>query len=270
MELEPCIRVIELFAGVGGFRIGLERASSKFCTVWSNQWEPSTKKQDASGIYVARFGKDGHSNEDICKIDVDRIPEADMVVGGFPCLTGDTLVLTKRGLVRIDQITTRDTVLSHDGTYQPVTNTFNQGVHKIYTISGYGFDAIKATDNHKFFARIKNTRYTHSARIVSYSEPDWFTVDQLRQMKRNTVYFGTPINTHAIMPTWKGIDVHTNAMATRHLNNLDLSDPTLWYIAGLYIGNGWLHKTPKRTETTHPYDCVFICGNLKKKSVLYQ
>ena len=85
MELEPCTRVIELFAGVGGFRIGLERASSKFCTVWSNQWEPSTKKQDASDIYVARFGKDGHSNEDICKVAVDRIPEADMVVGGFPC-----------------------------------------------------------------------------------------------------------------------------------------------------------------------------------------
>ena len=45
------IRVIELFAGVGGFRIGLERASRRFKTVWSNQWEPSTKRQDASIIY---------------------------------------------------------------------------------------------------------------------------------------------------------------------------------------------------------------------------
>ena len=259
------IKVIELFAGVGGFRLGLERASDQFKTVWSSQWEPSTKKQDASEIYVKRFGADGHSNEDVCTVGVDQIPEADMVVGGFPCLTGDTLVLTKRGLVRIDQISTRDTVLTHDGSYQAVTNTFNQGVHKIYNISGYGFDAIKATGNHKFFARIKTVRYTHSARLVSYSKPDWFTVDQLRQMKRNTVYFGNPINTNAIMPTWKGIDVHTNATATRHLNNLDLSDPTLWYIAGLYIGNGWLHKTPKRTELNHPYDGVVICGNLKKK-----
>ena len=50
------IRVIELFAGVGGFRIGLERASKAYKTVWSNQWEPSTKRQDASLIYQSRFG----------------------------------------------------------------------------------------------------------------------------------------------------------------------------------------------------------------------
>ena len=79
------IRVIELFAGVGGFRIGLERASEQFKTVWSSQWEPSTKKQDASEVYVSRFGSEGHSNEDVCKVNVNQIPEADMVVGGFPC-----------------------------------------------------------------------------------------------------------------------------------------------------------------------------------------
>ena len=53
------IKVVELFAGVGGFRIGLERASKHFKTVWNNQWEPSTKRQDASIIYCRRFGPDG-------------------------------------------------------------------------------------------------------------------------------------------------------------------------------------------------------------------
>lgn len=79
------IRVIELFAGVGGFRIGLERASDKFKTVWSNQWEPSTKRQDASAIYCERFGSSGHSNEDINTVDVANIPAGDLLVGGFPC-----------------------------------------------------------------------------------------------------------------------------------------------------------------------------------------
>ncbi|MDE6332731.1 MAG: DNA (cytosine-5-)-methyltransferase [Muribaculaceae bacterium] len=79
------IRVIELFAGVGGFRIGLERASSLFKTVWSNQWEPSTKRQDASSIYCERFGIIGHSNIDINLVDVADIPDADLLVGGFPC-----------------------------------------------------------------------------------------------------------------------------------------------------------------------------------------
>lgn len=79
------IRVIELFAGVGGFRIGLERASKRFKTVWNNQWEPSTKRQDASIIYCRQFGEAGHSNEDINKVPVEEIPDADLLVGGFPC-----------------------------------------------------------------------------------------------------------------------------------------------------------------------------------------
>lgn len=79
------IRVIELFAGVGGFRIGLERASDIFKTVWSNQWEPSTKRQDASLIYCRRFGSIGHSNEDINNVDALDIPPGDLLVGGFPC-----------------------------------------------------------------------------------------------------------------------------------------------------------------------------------------
>ncbi len=78
----PVGTVAELFAGVGGFRIGLAKAGWK--TVFSNQWEPSTKVQHASNVYVANFGEDGHSSDDIAK--VDRIPKKfDLLVGGFPC-----------------------------------------------------------------------------------------------------------------------------------------------------------------------------------------
>jgi len=78
----PVGNVAELFAGVGGFRIGLARAGWK--TVFSNQWEPSTKVQHASDVYIARFGEDGHSNEDIAQ--VDSLPKnIDLLVGGFPC-----------------------------------------------------------------------------------------------------------------------------------------------------------------------------------------
>jgi len=79
------INTIELFAGVGGFRIGLENSNQNFNIIWSNQWEPSTKLQHASQIYEKRFGSYNHSNEDISKVKVINIPDHDMLVGGFPC-----------------------------------------------------------------------------------------------------------------------------------------------------------------------------------------
>lgn len=79
---DPVGNVAELFAGVGGFRIGLARAGWK--TTFSNQWEPSTKVQHASDVYVSRFGTKGHTNVDISTI--ESLPtNVDLVVGGFPC-----------------------------------------------------------------------------------------------------------------------------------------------------------------------------------------
>ena len=77
------IKVAELFAGVGGFRLGLEKNNYK--VIWSNQWEPSTKTQHASLVYESRFVKDNHSNEDISKVPTTEIPNHDLLVGGFPC-----------------------------------------------------------------------------------------------------------------------------------------------------------------------------------------
>ncbi len=87
------IRVVELFAGVGGFRVGLERVSKSFFeTVWFNQWEPgkSDNSQHAWKIYCKAFGlsvkewKDKKTNVDIHQAH-DFVPEHDLLVGGFPC-----------------------------------------------------------------------------------------------------------------------------------------------------------------------------------------
>lgn len=77
------LRVIELFAGVGGFRLALEEPT--FRTVWSSQWEPGEKAQWASKCYVRHFGPNGHSNDDISTVPATAIPDHDLLVGGFPC-----------------------------------------------------------------------------------------------------------------------------------------------------------------------------------------
>ena len=79
-------KVIELFAGVGGFRVGLERADADFYkVVWANQWEPATKTQHAAMVYEKNFGEGSISNIDINSVSVNDIPDHDMLVGGFPC-----------------------------------------------------------------------------------------------------------------------------------------------------------------------------------------
>ena len=92
------IKVAELFAGVGGFRIGLEgwndlsassvyqkKLKTPYQIVWSNQWEPATKMQHASMVYGNRWGTANHSNQDIATVEVNSIPDHDILVGGFPC-----------------------------------------------------------------------------------------------------------------------------------------------------------------------------------------
>ena len=92
--------VCELFAGVGGFRCGLNNIrkisdtshKEKWDTVWFSQWEPADKKvQWAHACYELRFGikkdLDGKdtTNQDINTVEKDRIPDHNLLVGGFPC-----------------------------------------------------------------------------------------------------------------------------------------------------------------------------------------
>ncbi|WP_455468770.1 DNA cytosine methyltransferase [Streptococcus salivarius] len=82
------MNVLELFAGVGGFRIGLENAHPNyFKTLWSNQWEPSRKSQDAFEVYNYHFPDSENINVSIADITDEQFAEmnADMIVGGFPC-----------------------------------------------------------------------------------------------------------------------------------------------------------------------------------------
>lgn len=78
--------VCELFAGVGGFRLGLERASKDWQTVWFSQWEPNRKAQWAHECYVSHWGDvDEYTGIDIGEVDKKMIPNHNLLVGGFPC-----------------------------------------------------------------------------------------------------------------------------------------------------------------------------------------
>lgn len=125
---KPVGTVAELFAGVGGFRIGLANAGWK--TVFSNQWEPATKVQHASSVYVGKFGDKGHSCEDIAK--VEKIPaKFDLLVGGFPCQdysVAKTLATQKDCEVKRG---------SFGGRFSDLLNCTNQSSFSLKTLTDY-------------------------------------------------------------------------------------------------------------------------------------
>lgn len=88
--------VVELFAGVGGFRVGLNNVNKinenghaiengNWSFLWSNQWEPATKSQPAFDCYNKRFNDSNNSNVDISLVDKKEIPDHSLLCGGFPC-----------------------------------------------------------------------------------------------------------------------------------------------------------------------------------------
>ena len=83
--------ICELFAGVGGFRLGFERLEAGWETTWFSQWEPGARTQWAHNCYVQHFGdspdlnNEFHTGEDISTMDKQAIPNHTLLVGGFPC-----------------------------------------------------------------------------------------------------------------------------------------------------------------------------------------
>lgn len=83
--------ICELFAGVGGFRLGFDRLESGWKTTWFSQWEPGARTQWAHNCYVQHFGdspdlnNEFHTGEDISTMGKQAIPDHTLLVGGFPC-----------------------------------------------------------------------------------------------------------------------------------------------------------------------------------------
>ena len=179
-------RVMELFAGVGGFRLGMEPHG--FQTAWANQWEPATKAQHAFDCYQARFGEsDAHVCEDIehvmDEVEAGRreLPDHDVLVGGFPCFTAGTQVLTEAGYRPIEQVRVGDRVLTHLGRWRAVTSVMSREAESTVVLRGQGLPDIRTTDEHPFWARRRGQRWDHDLRryVRIFDEPGWIPAGEI-------------------------------------------------------------------------------------------
>lgn len=170
-------RYIDLFAGMGGIRLGLEQALAekgiKGECVLTSEIKPYALK-----VYKDNFG-DENIKGDVSQIEGKDIPDFDMLLAGFPCFAGDTLIFTSaRRFVPISEISIGDFVMTHTGQFCEVKEVMSRTVNKYYTVYIQTGLKIKATENHPFY--IKKSRNDN---------PEWVSV---KDMQPN-MFVGFPI-----------------------------------------------------------------------------
>ena len=156
------LKCASFFAGVGGIDLGFEQTGA-FESVYANEMDDNAVKTYEQNFDIKVDCRD------INNVKSEEIPDFDVMMGGFPCLAGDTLILTKEGYKPLIDIKVGDMVLSHDNQYHEVTNFFDQGVKLTYKIK-IGKDEIRATGNHRFYAQ----------RTLA-SKWEWLTVEEMME-----------------------------------------------------------------------------------------
>lgn len=239
------LKLCHLFSGVGAPEMALKRAGIDFEIAGYSEIDKFAIKS-----YEAIHGKQNY----LGGIEsVEELPKCDLLVYGSPCLTGDTYVLTQEGHKFIKDTQAGELVLGHDGKFHEVEALLDQGVKPTYCVEGFGFDQIRCTGNHKFYARKRTYKWDNNKKrtVRMFGEPEWTPCIQLD----STYYVGMPVLNTSKFPDWGGVEYIKGKHFYNH-NELPLDNPDFWYIVGRYIGDGW---TRKRAERRNATSTVIIC-----------
>lgn len=152
--------------------------------------------------------------KDLNIVDTDKYDY--VLTYSFPCVTADSLILTKDGYKEFKDLQVGEYVLTKSNTWQKIAKKFDNGVHKTYYLQGMGFENIHCTANHKFWVR-EMYRKGHLG-IRTFREP------QFKEVKDITTkdYFGVPV--------------------IQEEEKFYTDDLDFWYMIGYYLGDGWLSK----------------------------
>lgn len=149
-DSEGKYKMIDLFAGIGGIRMGFEQGFAEQGTsiecVFTSEWD-----KFANATYKANFGEDEIAG-DITQVDASNIPEFDVALAGFPCFTGETLVRCEDGYKQISDIEPGDMVMTHKGRYRQVIGCMSHLSSVVEVIEKIGKTSVRCTPNHPFLA----------------------------------------------------------------------------------------------------------------------
>ena len=229
---------LDICAGIGGFRLGLEWAGHK-CIGYCEY------DKFARASYEAMYDTEGEwKAEDVTKLTPEEIPYADAWCFGFPCFEAGTLVMTDQGYKCIEDIREGDRVLTHKGRFRPVVRPMKHRAGEIYELDVFGVENLRVTGEHPFL-------------VKDGDSAKWKAVQELEAGDLIAV----PVNNKAELPEWDGITYERHGKEYK-LDNLDLNSPDFWWFVGCYMGDGW-YRVTKRKNASDNYRVVVACNEEK-------
>ena len=219
------LRIMECFGGIGACSKALERLGIDYEIADYVEIDKYAVKS-FNAIHNTNF-----EPQDICKWNKDI--EVDLIMHGSPCVTADSLILTKDGYKPIFDVQVGDDVLTKSNVWHKVAKKFNNGLHQTCYLDGMGFENIHCTLNHKFYVR-EMYRKGHK-NIRCFKEPVFKEAKDLTKKD----YFGVPV---------------IQEEKTFYTDECDF-----WYMLGMYLGDGWLSKTTN--------DTIIACNDIKLKKL---
>jgi len=225
---------IDLFAGIGGFHQALKALGCE--CVLACDIDKSCQEN-----YLENYGIKPISN--VRDIDPQKIPDFDIICGGFPCFIAGTKILTNHGYKNIEDVELDDKLMTHTGNFKRIVNlqqkTYN---NKIYSIKiKYHPTYITCTEEHPFYIRQKMKTWNNTLKKYEYTfkTPEWKKAHELS----SNHYFGMKINEKTIIPEFN-FEKKVNKYNTKSIK-ITLDDPDMWFMMGYFIGDGWIEETKK-------------------------
>jgi DNA-cytosine methyltransferase len=254
------VKYIDLFCGLGAFHYAfnsLQTEDTKYKCVFACDIDDNVRK-----IYKENYGITPEG--DINNINIENIPDFDILCGGFPCFIAGTQTLTNNGYKNIEDVELTDKLLTHTGKFQNILNLQRkQYSGELFDIKiKFHPEIISSTEEHPFYVCEKKKKWDSLNRRynIFFTEPKWKKANELTMKD----YFGMVINDNEIIPEFtfeKTINQHKKEQINIKLDNLDY-----WFVMGYFIGDGWIEETTKEDEQCM-YKIRFAINNKDEEEV---
>lgn len=223
-KIKKPIRLITLFSGVGSQEMAMKRLGVDF-EIYRAVEIDEFAIRSYNSIHGTNFPTLDITKTHAADLEiVDRDKYEYIMFYSFPCLTADSLILTKNGYKQLNDVKVGDVVLTKSGEWHPVVKKFDNGIHETCYVNSFGFKKLHCTLNHKFWVREMYRTYKHlpngkRENTRRFHNPEFKEVKDITKKD----YFGIPV--------------------IQEEKSFYTDDFEFWYLLGFYIGDGWLSST---------------------------